>query len=214
MAVLLTEADQLLAGRCVGSLLEVRVKTREEVARTLGDTIGLVGGLRPVCGVVLLVEIGQGVEEASRDAVLVVKLNGTLDRSIANDVSMSKVLGDDSCPGLLLLCDLVGITVGVGGVISCGIIRCTGRGRNGDVGCSKLCVVQEQRSLGSSLLLKVHGCGLGLALSLDIEAGNLSAEAEKVTNLLIVGLSRDVLNVDSCGRHDVWFRSGNGYQKR
>lgn len=141
MAVLLTEVDQLLAGRGVGGLLEVRVEAREEAACALRDTIRLIGGLRPVCGVVLLVEAGQSVEEAGGNTVLVVELDGTLNGGIANDVSVSKVLGDDSRPGLLLLRDLVGVTVGIGGVIRARVIRSTSRGRHGDVGGSELCVV-------------------------------------------------------------------------
>lgn len=201
--MLLTEVDQLLAGGGVGGLLKVRVQAGEEVACALGDAIGLVRRPGSVCCMVLLVEAGQGVEEAGGDTVLMVELDGTLDCGIANNVAVSEVLGDDSCPGLLLLCDLVGVTVGICGTIRGGVIRSTSRGRHSDVGGSELRVVQEQGGLGGSLLLEDNSCRLGLALSLDVKAGDLSAEAKEVTNLLIVGLSRDVLNVDSCGRHDV-----------
>lgn len=201
MIVQLTEVDQLLAGRSVGGLLEVRVEPGEQVGRALGDAIGLVSGPGAVCGVVLGVKIGQGVEEAGGNAVLVVQLDGTLDGGIANNVAVRKVLGDDPRPGLLLLCDLVGVTLGVGGGLGRRVVRGAGRRRHADVGGSKLGVVQEQSGLGGSLLLEGDGRGLGLALGLDIEAGDLAAEAEEVADLLVVGLGRDVLNVDSCGRH-------------
>lgn len=44
-------------------------------------------------------------------------------------------------------------------------------------------------------------CRLGISLSLDVEAGDLAAEAEEIANLLILCLGRDVLHVDGGGRH-------------
>lgn len=131
--MLLTEVDQLLAGGSVGSLLEVRVEARPEGVRPLGNAIALIRGHGSVGGVVLLVEAGQSVHEPGGDAVCVVKLDRSLDRSITDNVAMGEVLGNDSGAGLLLLRDLVGIPVSIsGGVLS--ILRGRSAGRlDGDV---------------------------------------------------------------------------------
>lgn len=117
--VLLTKVNQLLASGGIGSLLKVRAQTREdgvgEGCRTLGDAVALIGSLGAIRGVVLAIQLIQFVEELCGDAVLVVELDGALNRSIADDVAMSEVFGDNARPRLLLLCNLVSITVGVGG---------------------------------------------------------------------------------------------------
>lgn len=64
----------------------------------------------------------------------VVELDCPLDRSITDDVAVGEVLSDNTCAGLLLLRDLVGIPLSVsGGVLSVDGRRAARR-LDGDVG--------------------------------------------------------------------------------
>lgn len=150
-----------------------------------------------------------------------VKLDRPLDRGIADDVAVGEVLSNNACARLLLLRDLVGVPLSISGWVL-GIDRGRAARRlDGDVGRAQLGVVQEEGSLGGSLLLEGDGRRLGIALRLDVEAGNLAAgravryasrgtsrrdrylpEAEEVADLLVVGATGDILDVHSCGRHD------------
>lgn len=101
---------------------------------------------------VAAVELSELVEEAGGYTVLVVQVDSALDGGIADDVAVREILGDDARPGLLLLCDLVGVAVGDGrGAVI--LRRSTSRGGDGDVRGAQLCVVQEKGSLGSGVLL-------------------------------------------------------------
>lgn len=103
---------------------------------------------------VLAVELVQLVEEACGDAVLVVKLDGALDRGVADYIPMREVLGNDARPRFLFLCDLVRVTVGVGGHICVGVVRAGARcGRHADVRRAQLGVVEEEGGLGGGVLL-------------------------------------------------------------
>lgn len=64
----------------------------------------------------------------------VVKLDRSLDCSITNDVAVCEVLGNNPRPGLLLLCDLVRIPLGIGGVVISILGGRAGRRLDGDVG--------------------------------------------------------------------------------
>lgn len=48
--------------------------------------------------------------------MLVVKLDRTLESSIADDITMSKVLSQDTTSWLLFLRNLIGISVGISGM--------------------------------------------------------------------------------------------------
>lgn len=113
----------------------------------------------------------------------VVKLDCPLDRSITNDVAVGEILGNNPRAGLLLLRDLVGVPVSVsGGMLSIDGRRAARR-LDGDVGRAELGVVQQESGLGGCLLLEGDGRGLGLALGLDVEAGDLAAgEAVRYTS--------------------------------
>lgn len=113
LAAVGVELNDLLASGSVGGLLEVRAEAGEERVGTLGDAVGLVGGLRTVGSVELAVEALEGVQEAAGDTVLGVKLDGALEGGIANDVAVGEVLGEDAGTRLLLLGDLIGVALGV-----------------------------------------------------------------------------------------------------
>lgn len=171
----LVEGDDALAGGGAGSLLKVRAQAAKETLSPRGNAVGLVRSLRAVGGVVLLVEVLEGAEEAARDAVLGVKLDGALESGISDDVALGEVLGQDARAGLLLLSDLVGITVRVVlevGAVVAGVAAGTG---NGNVGGAKLSVIQQEGSLSSSLLLEGDGGILGLAGGGDLNVCDLAA---------------------------------------
>lgn len=105
----------------------------------------------------------------------VVKLDCPLDRSITDDVAVGEILSNNACAGLFLLRDLVGIPLSIGGGMLSVDRRRAARRLDGDVGRAELGVVQEEGGLGGGLLLEGDGRGLGLALGLDVEAGNLAA---------------------------------------
>lgn len=64
LATLRVEVDELLAGWGTSCLLEVGCQASEEAVGLGGDTIGLVDRLGLIGGMVLLVEAGEGGQEA------------------------------------------------------------------------------------------------------------------------------------------------------
>ena len=168
------EVNDLLAGGGVGRLLEVRAQTKEEGVGALADTVALVSGFGSVRRVVLLVEVLEGAKEAVGDAVLVIELEGALDRSITDDVAVGEVLGQNARTGLLLLRDIVRVAVLISLIVSAVVVGiATGTGDRELVG-TKLSVVQEKSGLLGSFLLKGNLGGLGLAFGSDLEIGDLS----------------------------------------
>lgn len=128
---------------------------------------------------VLAIQLSQLGEEACGDAVLVVELDSASDGSISNNIAMSQVLCDDARAWLLLLCNVVAVAVGVGrgdAIVTGRLVggQACSRG-HGDVRSAKLGVVQEQSGFGGGILLEGHSGGLGVALGLDVEAGDLAA---------------------------------------
>jgi hypothetical protein len=107
--------------------------------------------------------------------MLVIQLDSSLDGSIANDIAMGKVLSENASAGLLLLRDVVVLTLLTGRTG----LACVGAGGAGDrnvVG-SKLRVVKQKSSLGSSLFLEGDFSALRVAFSgSDLDVGDLAAE--------------------------------------
>jgi len=135
--------------------------------------------------------------------MFLVELDGALNGLVTDNVAVGKVLGDNAASGLLLLCDLVALTLALLLVVAAIILAAAGSAGDLNLSGTKLCVVEEQGSLGRGFLLEGYGgilSGLGLG---DIEAGDLAAEGEEVANLLLAGLRTDVLDVDGVGGHDV-----------
>lgn len=173
-AALGVEVGNLLAGGCVGSLLEVRAQAEPQAVGTLGDAVALIGSLGSVGGVVLLVEALEGGEEAAGDVVNGIKIESALDGGISYDVTVGEVLSQDASAGLLLLGDLVGVAVNVLGRGDIVIVVGTGAGDLKVVG-AKLGVVEKESSLLGSLLVEDDLSGLGLTFLGDLDIRNLSA---------------------------------------
>jgi len=135
--------------------------------------------------------------------MLLVELDGALNGLVTDNVAMGKVFSNNAASGLLLLCDLVALTLALLLVVAAIILVATGGAGDLNLSGTKLCVVEEQGSLGRGFLLEGYGRILsGLNLG-DIKAGDLAAEGKEVANLLLAGLRTDVLDVDGVGGHDV-----------
>ena len=133
---------------------------------------------------VLLVETSDGVDEAVGDTVLVVQVDGLLNGLVSNYVAMSEILSNDAGAGLVLLCNLIAITLGVRSIVA--VIsrgRCT---RDLDLGGAKLSVIEEESGLCSSFLLEDDGSTLGSLSSWDeVEFGDL-ATAQMVSRCILM----------------------------
>lgn len=174
-AALGVEVGDLLAGGCVGGLLEVRAQAEPQAAGTLGDAVALIGSLGSVGGMVLLVEALEGGEEATGDVVNGIKIESALDGGISYDVTVGEVLSQDASAGLLLLGDLVGVAVSVLGGGNIVVVVGTGTGDLKVVG-AELGVVEKESSLLGSLLVEDDLGSLGLTFLGDLDIRDLSAE--------------------------------------
>lgn len=194
MKVKLTKVNQFFASGGAGSLLKVRAQPGEDAVRerggTLSDAVALVSGLGAVGGVVFAVELGELVEEACRNTVLVVKLDSALDRGVANYVAMCQVLGNDARPRLFLLCNLIRVTVGVGGDI--GIVRGDARCRSyADVRGAQLGVVEKEGGLGGGILFcGIVSCLCGVQCMFRSSPGSLGVLAYQRLQSLTSSLPR------------------------
>ncbi len=123
---------------------------------------------------VLVVEVCNGGDETTGDTVLLVEIDGTLDSLVTKNVSVSKILCDDTAAWLLLLGDLVAITLTLACVVASIILVGTSGTGNLDLGGAKLSIIEQEGSLRSSLLLKGYGRILGRLPRGDFETGDLS----------------------------------------
>jgi hypothetical protein len=105
------EFAHFLAGWRVKGLLEVGAETPPAARGLVGDLVLLVDALGPVSGTVLAVEVGESRRKAGGDAVLVVQLDGPLDRRVAEHVSVGQIFSNDARAGLVLLLDVVLILI-------------------------------------------------------------------------------------------------------
>jgi len=197
------KVDKLLASWGLSSLLVVRGQSGKERVNTGSDAIAVVNGLGLVGSMVLGIKLVESLEEAVAYTMLLVKFDSTLDSLVANNISMSKVFGNDTASGLLLLGDLVTVTLGLVLVVVAIVLVATSGTGDLNLSGTKLGIVKEEGSLGSGFLLEGYGRILGGLSFGDLEAGNLATEREEVSNLLLAGLRTDVLNVNGIGRHDV-----------
>merc|ERR1711977_274077 len=92
--------DDLLASWSSGGLFEVGSQASEEIVGLLGDTIGLINRLGLVGGMVLLIEVGEGGQEAVGNSVLGVEIDGLLDGLVTEYVAVGNVLSSDTGTGL------------------------------------------------------------------------------------------------------------------
>ena len=90
---------------------------------------------------VLLVYVLEGSEETARDAVFLIQINGALGSLVANYISMGEIFCDDTGAGLLFLCNLIGITLGICGEVASIVFVGSGCAGDLDMACTKLSVV-------------------------------------------------------------------------
>jgi hypothetical protein len=159
LLALLVELAETLTGGRAGSLLEVGAQALPSLVGLVGDAVLLVHGLGALGGVVLLVEVLQGLCEAVADTVLLVHLDGALHDLIAQDVAMGEILGDNARARLVLLRDVIVVGVASGLTAGCLIERLS----RGDVDLSRaqLGVVEQEGCLGGSLFFERDGGRLG-----------------------------------------------------
>jgi hypothetical protein len=135
----------------------------------------LINGAGLVSSVVFLVQASNSGGEAGGHSMLLIEINGTLDGLVSKNVTVGKIFGDNAASWLLLLSELVGVTLGVLCEVASIIINAA-RGRcDLDFGGTKLCVVQEEGSLGGGFLFEGYGRILSLPSRSDLEGSNLTA---------------------------------------
>ena len=190
------ELNDLAAGGGGGSLLKVRAKTSPEVAGALRNAVALVSSAGTVSGVVLLVKALKSSEEAVGHLMLGVELDGALNGSVADDVAVGEVFGEDTRAGLLLLGDVVGLALSVGRVVGTTVVSASAGAGDGDMVGAKLRVVEEEGSLHGSLLLESDFRGLGLAFGGDLDVCDLATmNCQLVFGLEVSEVSREVAHL-------------------
>lgn len=152
------ETDHLLARRRLQRLLEVGAQSTPARIGLVRDTVASVDGTSLVRGLELAIEVRERIREPIRDAVLVVELDRTLNRLVADDVAMSEILGDDARARLVFLLDvaLLGRVSTLGWVVRGGFGDVVKAVRAADLNLSrpKLSIVQEKSRFGRA----VSGC--------------------------------------------------------
>lgn len=101
----------------------------------------MVDGLCLVGGMVFGVEVLDGGQELVGNPVLGVEINGLLNGSVTNDVSVGEVLGNNTAARLLFLCDLITVSSLVVLVVFVVTARAGASTLNLDLGGTKGCVV-------------------------------------------------------------------------
>ena len=151
------EVGQFLPSAGAHGLLIKRAKRLPTLLANGGhlvcDAVALVDALGLVGGMVLLVEGGDGVSEASGDTVLVVKGDGLLDRAVGEYVPVRQVLGDDAGSRLVFLSQFVGSVLNDAGNIFGGGGGDGGEGGGSgdvDLGGAELGAVKEEGGLGGA----------------------------------------------------------------
>jgi len=177
--------DQLLSGRRFSGLLVIGGKSREERVSLLGDTVGSINGACFVGGMVLVVEALNGRDKTGGDTMLLVKINGTLDGLVTENVAVSKIFSNNAASWLLLLSDLVTVTLSILCEVASIVVGAAGSRRNLNMGGTKLSVVQEEGCLGRGFLLEGYGRILSLVGWSDLKVSDLATEGEEVLDLLL-----------------------------
>ena len=106
-----------------------------------------------------LVELFERVEEARRDAVLLVEGDGFLERGLGDEVAVRENLGEDARAGLFFLGEdgaAVGGAVGFGGGLRRGVVRGGGAG-DGDLVAAEGGVVEEEGGARGGFLFEGYG---------------------------------------------------------
>lgn len=108
----------------------------------MGDTVGLINSLGLVGCLVFVVQVGEGVEETGRDAVLLVKVDGTLSSLVTDNVTMREIFSNNTTSWLFFLSDLIAVSLLVVGVMASIILVGTGCTCNLDLSRAELCAVE------------------------------------------------------------------------
>lgn len=193
------EVHKFLASGCTYGLLVVGIQAGEQGVDPWRNGVCLVHTPGLIGGFVFSIKLLKSLHEAARNAVFVVEVNSTLNSDIANHVAVSKILGNDARAGLFFLCDIIGVTLGIM-CVALTLFRGVVRGDT-DLGGAELCVVEEESSLSRSCLFEGDSSILGLTSFLDVDGGDLAAEAEELLDLFFRSLGGDVLYIDCVGRH-------------
>jgi len=90
---------------------------------------------------ILLVYVLEGSEETARDAMFLIQIYSALGGLVANYVSMRKIFSNNSRAGLLFLCNLIGVTLGICGVVASIIVVGSSSAGDLNMACAKLSVV-------------------------------------------------------------------------
>lgn len=153
-----------------------------------------------------------------------IEINSLLCCLITDHVTVRKILGNDTRSWLLLLCNVVIVSGSIAGIVTAVILVRSWCAGNLDLCGTELGVIEEECSLGCSLLLECYNRRLGLAGGVNFDLWDLSAvikmsesaaymrssgvilpETEEVLDLLLARLRADVGNVDCGSRHDFEF---------
>ena len=96
LVALCVETYEFLTSRCSHRFLKVRIDAPPSRSRLVGDTIALVKPLGAIARLVFRIELCEGVGEAIGDTMLIVKGDSTLNRGVANHVTVGEVLGNNT----------------------------------------------------------------------------------------------------------------------
>ena len=154
LVALSVKGTETLTSWCAQSLLEVRVESIPSGSSALGDAVLLIDGLYASRSVVLLIKIVQGLGKAGADAVLLIKVKGSLDSLVADDISVREVFGKNARTRLVLLRETLAILIGRSGRVSTSSLVQRGSRCDLDLRWSQLSVIKQERSLGSRLFLE------------------------------------------------------------
>lgn len=154
------EGTHALSSRSVESFLKIRAQTAPSSGSFLRNLVLLIDGLSPFSGMVLGVEVGECLLEATANSVLLVDLKSSLNGLVADGVAVSEVFGDDTSARLVFLADLSTLLVMTGSLTASNLIEGC---RRGDLNLrwAELGVVQQQSSLCCGLFFKCNSCRFG-----------------------------------------------------
>lgn len=110
----------------------------EEALSLCGDAVRLVGSFSLLGGLVLVVEVLKGFQEATGNTMLMVEVERTLGSLVTDDITVGEIFGDNTRAGLLFLSNLVAVLFVMSIINFFGTLSAS----YGDLGLSKLSVVK------------------------------------------------------------------------
>lgn len=143
-----------LARRRLEGLFEIARQAAPGLAGLVADLVGLVDAAGAVCSLDLVVEGGEGVGEAVRDAMFVVQRDCALQGGVGDGVAVGEVLGHDAGAGFVFLGEFfgaAGVVVAVAAGGGAGEFGHVGCGGHLDLGGAELGVVEEESRFGCAV---------------------------------------------------------------